>query len=569
MLNIHSLLNPATDGDRYRVQYQAQAATPPLTPAFTTHAFSPYGSPLAHRSPTPSLSKRQKLVKDAAVFTRGEINGRVHYPPFECTEDASYLNPQQRQELRQQHQNFKIFPFGNAADGRIADFPRHIPYSSEKKGFLNKTGRDALDGKMDRIHKPWARWLIKLRQYSSTSSRCQMSQARSGQSCGTTTSGSSELLLSSRLASTQRYHRFRAAVSADTLLADRYQTTPAKALTTNAGLKDLSHSITGGALAAQGYWVPYACARAICLTFCYPIRWALTPVFGPSFIKDCLNPDHPGFGRFKIDPEVVRYAAREADGWNAENIDNAGGPVNHHGAINAPRSHPEQRGTGPYLRPRLNGVNFRMDSPFASDSEISERQYTYSSQVVESGSISPRSTTPIGQSPAWTSINAAQYPASLPYPMPHMGGPLSGSLLNEPRYSPTASWRAADGAAPQPLAPPPRSMPAVEQSTKRRRSSKDQAGGAESDRRSSSSSESDEVDIPLSSKSKSSSSKRTSGRVQSKRAKASEADTRKFTAEDAQAAQWLLTLSERDARLARGPNQLTQLTGQKRDQKGA
>ena len=101
-------------------------------------------------------------------------------------------------------------------------------------------------------------------------------------------------------------------------LTSMLQTTPAKALTTNPGLKELSHSITGGALAAQGYWMPHACARAVCLTFCHPIRWALTPIFGPDFVRECLPPSAPGFARFRIDPQIVRFARMEAEGWRAD-----------------------------------------------------------------------------------------------------------------------------------------------------------------------------------------------------------------------------------------------------------
>lgn len=96
----------------------------------------------------------------------------------------------------------------------------------------------------------------------------------------------------------------------------KIQTTPKKALEANGVLQsELSHSVTGGAVGAQGYWTPYACARALCLTFCYPIRWALTPIFGPSFVQECLLPNDPGFGKFKIDPQLIEDARAEAEEW--------------------------------------------------------------------------------------------------------------------------------------------------------------------------------------------------------------------------------------------------------------
>ena len=143
MLKIHSLLNPASDY-RYHGQY---TNTPPPTPAYPMHGYSHAGTPRAETPNAPSPSKRQKLIKDAAVFLRGAIKGNINYPPFECTEDSLCLDPKQRQELAHHHECFQIFPCGRRDEGLISDYVRHIPYSSEKKSFLNKTGRDAFDGK--------------------------------------------------------------------------------------------------------------------------------------------------------------------------------------------------------------------------------------------------------------------------------------------------------------------------------------------------------------------------------------------------------------------------------------
>lgn len=145
MLKIHSLLNPASDC-RYHGQY---TNTPPPTPAYPTHGYSQAGTPRPETPNASSPSKRQKLIKDAAVFLRGAIKGNINYPPFECNEDSLCLDSQQRQELAEHHECFKIFPCGRRDEGLISDYVRHIPYSSEKKGFLNKTGRDAFDGKQE------------------------------------------------------------------------------------------------------------------------------------------------------------------------------------------------------------------------------------------------------------------------------------------------------------------------------------------------------------------------------------------------------------------------------------
>lgn len=98
----------------------------------------------------------------------------------------------------------------------------------------------------------------------------------------------------------------------------RGQTVPNKAIRENPGLNELSHSITGGKICTQGYWMDFGCAYAVCQTFCWEIRWALTPIFGPAFIKDCLPPSDPNFKKFKVDSEVIRVATAKAEGrWGA------------------------------------------------------------------------------------------------------------------------------------------------------------------------------------------------------------------------------------------------------------
>ncbi|KAJ4013159.1 hypothetical protein NW766_006982 [Fusarium irregulare] len=86
----------------------------------------------------------------------------------------------------------------------------------------------------------------------------------------------------------------------------------------NPGLKEITHSITGGAIAAQGYWMPYQCARAICATFCHPIAGALIPIFGPDFPAICIPPGTPEYARMVINRQIVIDATQEASTWRME-----------------------------------------------------------------------------------------------------------------------------------------------------------------------------------------------------------------------------------------------------------
>lgn len=84
-----------------------------------------------HHSSSPQARKKPKVSKDAAVFMRGTIRGECRFLPDEFRDEL----------LSAQHQQFEIYPLGN-----IADYPRHIPYNSEKKTFLEKTGRECFEG---------------------------------------------------------------------------------------------------------------------------------------------------------------------------------------------------------------------------------------------------------------------------------------------------------------------------------------------------------------------------------------------------------------------------------------
>jgi hypothetical protein len=91
----------------------------------------------------------------------------------------------------------------------------------------------------------------------------------------------------------------------------RLQTKPLFAIKQNPGLQDLSYNITGGAIDAQGYWMPFSCARALCAKFCYEIRWALTPIFGPAFIRDC----YPLFEDYRIENQIIVNATIALSNW--------------------------------------------------------------------------------------------------------------------------------------------------------------------------------------------------------------------------------------------------------------
>jgi hypothetical protein len=61
----------------------------------------------------------------------------------------------------------------------------------------------------------------------------------------------------------------------------------------------------------SGYWVPWQAAKELAATFCWDIRWALTPVFGNDFPQKCTPPHHPSYGNFVISPAIVQFCTDE------------------------------------------------------------------------------------------------------------------------------------------------------------------------------------------------------------------------------------------------------------------
>jgi hypothetical protein len=64
--------------------------------------------------------------------------------------------------------------------------------------------------------------------------------------------------------------------------------------------------------------MPYQAAKAVAATFCYDIRWALTPVFGNDFPSMCLHSKDPSFAKFVIDPAIVEYCTMETNRFRTE-----------------------------------------------------------------------------------------------------------------------------------------------------------------------------------------------------------------------------------------------------------
>ncbi|KAL9623526.1 MAG: hypothetical protein Q9160_002207 [Pyrenula sp. 1 TL-2023] len=246
MAAIHNLLNPDPAAP---VDAIGHCQLP--SPSSTIH--------IRDYSSSPPPRKKPKVAKDAAVFNRNSIRGECRYPPCGIQDETVALHLQQHE----------VYPIE-----RLMDYPRHIPYNSEKKTFQEKTGRESFEVFHYNFRIPGDEKIY-----------CMMWDYNIG------------LVRTTPLFRCNGFSK----------------TTPAKMLNRNPGLRELCHSITGGALVAQGYWMPFEAAKAVAATFCYHMRFALIPIFGSQFPEECLKPDHQGFGEMVIDQSIIRFCTEEAE----------------------------------------------------------------------------------------------------------------------------------------------------------------------------------------------------------------------------------------------------------------
>ncbi|KAL9090920.1 MAG: hypothetical protein Q9165_005128 [Trypethelium subeluteriae] len=288
--------------------------------------------------------------------------------------------------IRAKHEQFKIKPLG-----RIAQSTKHIPYTSDKRTLTAKTGLEALD----------------VFRYTFDFG---------GESWGVMWDCNVGLV---RITSFFKALGF-------------VKTAPAKALDRNPGLRDITHSITGGSIIAQGYWMPFEAARAVCLTFCYRIRWALTPIFGHAFPEECLHPGHSDFGNFRIPRNIIRDCTKrmkelrsgtpstktpeEADRISAEASDAAESTMDSRIASPAPPRRLRSRKKRAYKQ--LSNTDTEIDSDGGTD-------YRETPQRRSSSPVSPK-TQPAR---AFTPINARAKKAPAPTSAPRS---TSANPFNSP-----------------------------------------------------------------------------------------------------------------------------------------
>ncbi|OTA01006.1 hypothetical protein A9Z42_0013140 [Trichoderma parareesei] len=250
MLPLQSILNPASSAQPVASFRQYE----PLVSASSTS--SPTETLRTTRS-APSAAPKGRASVNAVGLPKLNPQGPVNFAPYENVDQAAY------RELRQ----FLVTPLG-----QIRQNCEHIPYNSSKKDFFEKTGRESIE-----VFK----YEFRYKELTYT------------------------VMWDYNVGLVRMTPFFKCLGYA--------KTKPSQMLDKNPGLRDISPSITGGAVSAQGYWMPYSCARAVCATFCAGIAGALIPLFGPTFPSQCTPTNSPYFNEMVIDPQIIRQAIEDVE----------------------------------------------------------------------------------------------------------------------------------------------------------------------------------------------------------------------------------------------------------------
>ncbi|KAK5998437.1 hypothetical protein PT974_00816 [Cladobotryum mycophilum] len=274
MLPLHSLLNPTVP---------VPAVCPPRRPSSTLSCSStPVDKEPLQATMDRMLPSRSKTSKGLDNPTMPRPQGPVNFAPFEDVDEASV------QELSR----FRVRPFG-----QIRQSCEHIPYNSSKKDFFEKTGRESME--------------VFKYQF----------QIPEDDNCYT-------VMWDYNVGLVRMTPFFKSLGYA--------KTKPSQMLDKNPGLRDITPSVTGGAVTAQGYWMPYRCARAVCATFCYCIAGALIPLFGPCFPSECTPPESSYFREMVISQDTIADVTREVEFYrqaHKERIPRALSGAAHHGQL--------------------------------------------------------------------------------------------------------------------------------------------------------------------------------------------------------------------------------------------
>ena len=184
--------------------------------------------------------------------------------------------------------------------------------------------------------------------------------------------------------------------------------------------------------------MPYEAAKAIAATFCWKMRYALTPVFGLDFPDTCLPPDDPHYGDMILDHEITKRCTEEAAEYRAMELESRGTSARASPMLSSPMT--PSTPTHPRLYKELRPKTLKLDttpSAYIPESYIRDDKYQLSSKSDHYRNmwtpVTPRSDDFGARLPAVRDIVAGTK-TSTKRGASHMSG--SSSDLSSPEISP-------------------------------------------------------------------------------------------------------------------------------------
>jgi hypothetical protein len=145
MFSIQSILNPAAAPSDVQASPRPEQNKRPPTLASPSPVSTASSIARSMTPGTPTSVRGKKAGKDNVVFNRGPPTSAANYLPFELSDTAITLSAADRKELARQHTQFRVKPSEDDGEGQIRNFTRYIPYSSDKKNFFLKTGKEGFN----------------------------------------------------------------------------------------------------------------------------------------------------------------------------------------------------------------------------------------------------------------------------------------------------------------------------------------------------------------------------------------------------------------------------------------
>lgn len=237
MLSLQALLNPASPSHSVTCFRQSETVLATESTSLSTEAQTATDVP-----PAPEIQPSASIISMAKPKPPGPIN----FAPFEEIDQASY-----REMCR-----FRVSPFG-----KIRQSCQHIPYNSSKKDFFEKTGRESIEGKgvsslPRRDNRSGHCWNEITEPDDSLQIRIPL--ARQGQDLYRHVGLQRRPCSHDSILQMSGVYKGKVQIMPSVCRAllifpsNHQQTTPAQMLSHNPGLREISPSITGGAVLAQG-----------------------------------------------------------------------------------------------------------------------------------------------------------------------------------------------------------------------------------------------------------------------------------------------------------------------------